>query len=181
MSVGVVSPRRPINRTGMALNVGTRLNTNGRSRLGARGAMNRVAVNARVNARRSGTIANPKFGNKQVGVRAGRGVGRVMGQRRRFGQRGGQGEGQAQGQQQAQVFNNKRQQGGNKLRINRSFNARNNNNNQRQQQRGGRRKLNTPRRKNMNRNNLDQDLDTYMAKTRNNLDADLDAYMSQTN
>ncbi|XP_054162798.1 chromatin target of PRMT1 protein-like [Oppia nitens] len=59
-----------------------------------------------------------------------------------------------------------------KFRLNRNFNARNNNNNNRGKTgRGG-----AP-----NREQLDNDLDAYMAKTKSHLDSELDVYMSQTN
>jgi len=57
-----------------------------------------------------------------------------------------------------------------KLRINRNFNNRDKAQNQQ-------------KRRNVkpNREQLDNDLDAYMARTKSHLDAELDAYMSQTN
>ena len=59
-----------------------------------------------------------------------------------------------------------------KFRINRNFNARNNPRKQQNQQ----------KRRNIkpNREQLDNDLDAYMAGTKTHLDAELDAYMSET-
>ncbi len=62
--------------------------------------------------------------------------------------------------------------GGKKFKINRNFNARNN---------GGQQPLRRKQNVKLNKQQLDKDLDAYMAGTKSYLDAELDAYMSQTN
>jgi len=162
--------RRPLNRG--ALNIGTRLNVNAKGRLANRVGISRA--NQTGGRQTIGRIGARKQPNKQVGFVGGR---KGVGQKRQFGQKGRQGVNVNQRQRQMQGNR------GNKLRLNRNNFGGKNNPNQRQQfQQKGRRKLNQPRRRNAtNRNNLDQDLETYMAKTRNHLDADLDAYMSNAN
>jgi hypothetical protein len=62
--------------------------------------------------------------------------------------------------------------GAKKLKINRNFNARNN---------GGQQPLRRKQNVKLDKQQLDKDLDAYMAGTKSYLDAELDAYMSQTN
>jgi len=78
------------------------------------------------------------------------------------------------GQFRNQTQNNKT--GGKNFRINRNFNARNNGGQQQQKQQQQKKRNVKP-----NREQLDNDLDAYMAGTKSYLDAELDAYMSQTN
>jgi len=76
---------------------------------------------------------------------------------------------------QQQVRQNQAKTGGQKgFRLNRNF--KNRNTGKQNQLKGGKRGPVKP-----NREQLDNDLDAYMAKTRGHLDAELDAYMSQTN
>jgi len=72
---------------------------------------------------------------------------------------------QNRGQNQAKSGQKKR------FQLNRNFNARNN---------SGKQNIQKKRNFKPNREQLDNDLDQYMAKTKTHLDAELDAYMSQT-
>jgi len=167
-----VGPRRPLNRMGF--------NNNNTVATVNRGALNTVKNRRGPNVRNRNANArnqNQNIGVRQtnrIGVRQNRGGKAFIGNRMGAQKKGFRNNKRNMGQGQNQGSGN-RQNNNNRFRINRNFNALNNNNNPRQQQQQRRRNVRP-----MNKQQLDSDLDVYMARTKSHLDAELDAYMLQT-